>query len=534
MKIFSITTTLLLFANTICAQAPFKTGINFPFRDPNIASINDFISKLDEAGAKSMRQLAYADVYWRIIEPTDNNWNWTFADSAFNNNFGITPIPELFALMGPGDTIGIQVPWLACTSPSCYWDLATDSVSTKDYLFNVINRYKGVTKYWEIANEFESALPPTGLSPIAKVNFLNYTYNWIKDIDTAAQVLFPGLIGTCGIPFSNATNNLDILLSNGGANSFDIMNYHDYNSWWTLPLHYDSIKSVMNNYGLNNIPIWVTETSISSVNQSPITPTYSSEDEQAADVFRRLGLLWAKGAEVVMWHSNWSSSDLNGWGEFGLLNAIGKKKKAFHSYRLLNDKVTNFTNVTALQYGNITDDNLIGGDGVWAIQFTVNGAKKWMIWSPDNQTYNLNGISSSEIIVTEVVPTMLQNLGELASFQVDTTLISGGNHLFSNLSSLPILVEEYDAIAASILEDFTNQLNLYPNPVKQKVQIDFQNFQEKLTLEITTISGKTIQRTRYSGLEKLSIDLTTLSSGIYFLKVTDNNNKASIFKILKE
>ncbi|MDQ6963521.1 MAG: hypothetical protein Q9M13_01225, partial [Mariprofundales bacterium] len=167
--------------------------------------------------------------------------------------------------------------------------------------------------------------------------------------------LFPGLIGTYGIPFSNAINNLKILLSTGGTHCFDIMNYHDYNSWWTLPLHYDSLKAVMNNYGLNNTPIWVTETSISSVNQSPITPTYSSEDQQAADVFRRLCLLWAKGAEVVMWHSNWSSPDLNGWGEFGLLNSLGKKKKAFHSYKLLNERVTNFTNVTALQYGNITD-----------------------------------------------------------------------------------------------------------------------------------------------------------------------------------
>ncbi|MDC0230857.1 hypothetical protein OAK19_02740 [Aureispira] len=50
------------------AQAPFKTGINFPFRSPETTHLNYFLDRLSESGAPIMRQMTYADVYWKNVE----------------------------------------------------------------------------------------------------------------------------------------------------------------------------------------------------------------------------------------------------------------------------------------------------------------------------------------------------------------------------------------------------------------------------------------------------------------------------------
>jgi len=126
---------------------------------------------------------------------------------------------------------------------------------------------------------------------------------WILAANPNAKVVLPGLIGTYSLPFALSTNWLDQLLSAGGKGSFDVANYHDYNSWWTLLHHYDMCRNVLDVHGLTNAPVWITETGFSSRTSTIITPRYSSPDAQAADVWRRFALLLSKGAQLVAWHS---------------------------------------------------------------------------------------------------------------------------------------------------------------------------------------------------------------------------------------
>lgn len=442
----------MLFMITQClwAQSTFTSGINFPLRGVEVGSIDLFMQKLHETGTPAMRQMTYGDVFWKNVEKTNNVWTFTTADSTFKNIHGITPIGTLYSIMG-GDTIGFQVPWRACTDPrTCFWDAGRDSIDSKEYVTQTINRYKGITKYWEVGNEIDNKKPPSGFANALQTrNFLQYNYRWIKQADPQAQVIFPGLLGTYGFQQTSSFTWLRQLLAAGAGSTFDIMNYHDYNSWWTLPAHYDSVKTIMSTYGLSNRPIWITETSISSVNRSPITPAYSSADEQAADVWRRLTLLWSKGAQVVFWHANWSSGDLNSWGEFGLINTTGMKKKSFHAYTLLMGKIAGFSQVKALQYGTITDNNTTGGDGRWALEFNVKGTPKWVLWSPNRQTYTLNGITANRIIMTRVVPSQISTNGEIASFQRDTLDVVAGSYTFTQLTGHPVLVEPYQETVAS-------------------------------------------------------------------------------------
>lgn len=459
---------LLFWAGFCPAQPPFRTGVNFPFFRPDLVSIDHYLSLMEQSGAGAIRQMTFADVHWRQVEPADNQWNFTRSDSTFFNGYGLTPIGTLYSIMG-NDTVGLQTPWLACSNPfQCYWDPAGDSVFAKDYVLATVSRYKHATRYWELANEIEHALPPPGLPPgmASKRDFLRYNYQWIKAADPSAQVLLPGLVGTCcTYPMSLSFNWLRSLLAAGGGAFFDIMNYHDYNAWWTLPAHFDSIRAILQQYQLNK-PIWVTETSVSSFNTSPITPAYASPDEQAADVWRRYCLLWAKGAEVVLWHTGWSNSDLNGWGEFGLLNVQGRKKKSFHAYRLLNERISAFNSVHMEQQGQVTDDNTSGGEGLWAVRFVINGRNKWVLWSPDRRPYRLQGIQTQRIAVTTTVPVALLNNGDSAVFQVQTYDVVQGEHPFADLTQTPILVEETGSMAVSEPPQAVSGLRLSPNPAQ--------------------------------------------------------------------
>ncbi len=534
------TVILILLLNTLIgyAQPTFKTGVNFPFYTPTAASINDYLSLVNQSGGKAIRQMTYADVFWKNIEPTNNNWNFTYSDSAFLNPFSLTPIGTLYSMMG-NDTVGMQVPWLACSNPfTCFWDPANDSIPSKNYVLETVNRYKNVTNYWEIANEIESTLPPKGLLSMAdKRDFLKYNYNWIKIADPTAKVFLPGLVGTCcTFPVSNSFSWLRDLLNVGGGSYFDIMNYHDYNAWWTLPAHYDSVQNILNQYNLNK-PIWITETSISSVNTSPVTPSYSSVNEQAADVWRRICLLWAKGAEVVMWHSNWSSNDPE-WREFGLVSNTGRKKKSFHSYKLLNDKISNFSSINILSLGNVTENNNAGGNGVWVIQFVVGGINKWVLWSPNNLTYSLTGISSSHIKVTEVVPNTLINNGDSAIFNSNIYTVNAGTYNFTTLTSLPILVEE--TTTTSLLENnLEKNIIIYPNPTNSILNINLNAIQSSdIKIQIADALGRVIFTKDLENVKQedkqVSIDISQINYGMYFCNIFIDNQSIIKKFIIKQ
>ena len=545
MKVYiRILSLILLFSGqATLAQPNFRTGVNFPFRNPETASIDTYFSFLQDLNVKAARQFTYADVFWGKVEPADNSWDFYTADSVFMNNYGITPVGELFGIFGPNDTVGLQVPWQACSNPAppdnCRWNAATDSLATRDYIQQVVGRYKNNTIYWEVGNEMEHTPPPEGLalkgsngaSP-DQVDFMKYVYNWIKAVDPNAQVLLPGMLGTYGYPFSNTTNWLNDFLSKGGGEYFDIMNYHDYNSWWTLPTHFDSIKAILNKYGYANKPIWISETSISSFNTSSITPDYASTDEQAADTWRRITLLWAKGAQVAFWHSLWSSGDLSGWGEFGLLDQNGKPKKSYYSFKLLLDKVAGFDSIQLLESGLTNDDNTTGGNGTWLIEFTVNGTTKWIIWSPDNTQYTLTNLTSSHLIATHVVPTTIDIASNTAQFDKDTLVVINGSVELTGITSLPLLLEPADLTLTALAHPTTTHtaINVYPNPAREFIIIENEEG-EPLTATIYTLSGQVVAKKELLS-NRQRINISTLPDGVYFLKIA-TTRKTYTFKLLR-
>lgn len=114
--------------------------------------------------------------------------------------------------------------------------------------------------------------------------------------------------------------------------------------------------------------------------------------------------------------------------------------------------------------------------------------------------------------------------GKISSFTVlnnklYATIGTEKNVFFYNLGSS--FTEQNDLI----------NINIYPNPAENSLFIDGINHNDNLNIEILSIDGKQILSQR---LKENSINIEKLSSGIYFVKITDKEGKIGLQKITKK
>ena len=75
-------------------------------------------------------------------------------------------------------------------------------------------------------------------------------------------------------------------------------------------------------------------------------------------------------------------------------------------------------------------------------------------------------------------------------------------------------------------------ISVYPNPIVSKLTINLGDYEAKAFLEIVDISGKTVHLS--STATNTNIDLSGLSSGVYFLSIkNDEDQILNTFKIQK-
>ncbi|MFM2295075.1 MAG: hypothetical protein RLZZ350_1488, partial [Verrucomicrobiota bacterium] len=196
-----------------------------------------------------------------------------------------------------------------------------------------------------------------------------------------------------------------------------------------------------------NMPIWISECSSASVAGNPQTVVpYASEDQQAADVWRRSCVLFGKGATAWCWHSLYSSPSGN-FANQGLLTSAtnsppGAKKKSWHSFKLLCANLENFATATQLALGNVTTNNASGGDGQWAVRFDwADGTRRFVAWSGTNLNYTLTNLATNSYRVTTVVPATISSDGEAATFTVVTNTPVAGSLTLTGSTNFPVLVE---------------------------------------------------------------------------------------------
>ena len=356
-----------------------------PFVQPE-AIFTDF----DTLGVQAYRQFQQADLMWETIEPQNDKWNFTAPDAVLlNSQSESVPIVTLFRLQYASPT----APWI--TSPSGFQKSLSDDA--KDYLSTVIDRYGASVKYWEIGNEMDhwraadpgstrgketlpASYPLDGFSPQEQGTFFKEVAAFIRERDDDAVIVMPGM---GSIADETVKSWLGGVLETAGPDTFDIVNYHFYaEDWRTYAALRESFGTYLAANGLSDIPVWFTETgSTWSEDTARVRKQKSpaSEEEQAADIFRRLIPAYGHGDSLTMWHTYIGSPVLAGneWGGFGIIDDKGNKMRSYYSYKLLTDELIPFTKAETL-----SDDPR----GVNAYAFTVDGSKKYAAWGSGSYT----------------------------------------------------------------------------------------------------------------------------------------------------
>ncbi|WP_163716855.1 T9SS type A sorting domain-containing protein [Mangrovibacterium lignilyticum] len=132
------------------------------------------------------------------------------------------------------------------------------------------------------------------------------------------------------------------------------------------------------------------------------------------------------------------------------------------------------------------------------------------------------------------------------AFQTETVMLTQGFHQATAESTSTdqgivdgsdITTDGQDIVSSIEEEDFMDdELNVYPNPFKSKLSIDY-SFDQSLAMDISIfdIAGKVVlnfAQTFDQGTQQL--DLSSYPKGIYFIKFfNQENQKLRTFKIIK-
>ena len=345
----------------------------------------DFIfGDFADLGVDAYRQFIKADLFWDIVEPQNDQWNFTAADSVIMADSGAEPIVTLFSLQYASPT----PPW---AQPGQFQKEVGPEAA--DYLTTVVQRYAPYVTYWEIGNEMDhwrafdpgggdnmpppqrspAAVPEDGFSPQEQGVFLAQVAEIIRANDPDAVILLPGMGG-----LDDYTLNtwLAGVLEGGGADWFDVVNYHYYGPWYRFPFDRQRLDDFLAANGLTGKPVWLTETG--ATNDPTLngrTDYPNSPEEQAADVFRRTVQAWGLGDSFVAWHTYISSpaTPNNLWRGYGIRSDQGVPQLSYFAVQLLTSELLPYAQVDALQAE--------GQNGVNLYRITrQDGAVKYVAW----------------------------------------------------------------------------------------------------------------------------------------------------------
>lgn len=196
--------------------------------------------KMREAGIDWAR----ADFSWSAVERPQGTWHFEHLDHLLEN----------------AEKIGIQI------LPILDYDVAWATPAYqhldawKEYVRQVVTRYKDRIRYWEVWNEQNLKSfwreEPNGAN---YVQLLKVTYETIKEIDPNLVVIYGGL---AGVPKAF----LEETLQAGAGKYFDVMNIHPYRSGLVTFSEAERflqdiqmVRNTMESYGVSNKPVWITE-----------------------------------------------------------------------------------------------------------------------------------------------------------------------------------------------------------------------------------------------------------------------------------
>ena len=191
--------------------------------------------------------------------------------------------------------------------------------------------------------------------------------------------------------------DLDKVIQEGGANYFDVMNFHYYipfRARWDpygpgLTGKAAALRQKLASYGVNK-PFICTETSLWS------DATHGSDlESQARHVPKVFARTMAAGLQASIWYRLFDSDQLGAW-QFGLLDVNVNPKPSYHAYETL------YRQLAPASYVRTLDPAQTGSDQIEAYEFlTKDGSTHIVVaWTEDEQNHPLV-LDTSKVVVVD-------------------------------------------------------------------------------------------------------------------------------------
>lgn len=253
-----------------------------------------------------------------------------------------------------------------------------------NYVRTVATRYKGRVQYYELWNEPNVRRAFSGT--IDQLVMLNKeAYKALKAVDRNIMVVSSALAPCC-----DSLDYLDSYLAKGGGQYADIIGYHFYVAPRPPEAMVPEIKKVkwlMAKYGLDNMPLWNTETgwrvinSDKNVGDEQWAGAHLPAEAGAAYVARSYILSWAAGVERLYWyawgHRSMGMTEYDGQTPKPIAIAYSETQKWLVGSRMMGCR----------------NDN----EDTWSCEITRDGGYRGRIlWNPDKKiTVSIDGLGNA-------------------------------------------------------------------------------------------------------------------------------------------
>ncbi len=343
--------------------------------------------------------------FWPHLEPQKGKWDFRTVDYCV----GLAQSKGVELLY----TLGLTPQWASARprDGSPYGEGPTPAEPRnledwRNYVRTIATRYKGKIQYYEIWNEPNLKHFFSG-SVDQMVRLAREAYTILKQVDPSIKVVSPSIFSEYG-----GVNWLDEYLTKGGGAYADIIGAHFYIANDKPPEESLSlmreVKQVMAKHGLQNKPLWNTETGFGNKGEN----AFYSDEQSMAYVARSYILNWASGIERFYWYA-WDNRNV---------------------VTLLMVEEDNKTLTTAAKaYGEI-QQWLVGSrmnkcepdvQDTWICEFTQeDGDPAWIVWNSKRE-HSLK------------IPEGL-NLRQVRSLKGEKTALPDNRHV--KIGSLPILL----------------------------------------------------------------------------------------------
>ncbi len=91
---------------------------------------------------------------------------------------------------------------------------------------------------------------------------------------------------------------------------------------------------------------------------------------------------------------------------------------------------------------------------------------------------------------------------------------------------------DFSTVLGIVENDISESIQVYPNPTKDKVSVDFGDTYVEGTYEVINISGKVVLRGNINHQKSVQFDIKG-DNGVYLLKITDKDGKNALLRIVK-